>query len=156
MITPRENMLKIFRHERPDWLPLTGHCDPYNQPSREGMDPALASALGEVKWGDESIVTFSRYLGLDILDWFGLPSVRSSRRRVTMEEIVEGDVKTHVWHTPRGDLRETIRVLRDPSGARSSNYTEHLVKSPADLPALAEIFEDELIESDPDGFEKTR
>jgi len=156
MITPRENMLKIFRHERPDWLPVTGHCDPYNQPSREGMDPALASALGEVKWGDESIVTFSRYLGLDILDWFGLPSVRSSRRNVVVEEHVEGDVKTHLWHTSKGDLRETIRILREPGGARSANYTEHLVKSPADLPALAEIFEDELIEPNPEGFEKTR
>jgi len=23
MSTPRENLLKIFRHERPDWIPVT-------------------------------------------------------------------------------------------------------------------------------------
>jgi hypothetical protein len=50
MVTPRENMLKVFRHDQPDWIPLTGHCDPYNQPNREGMDQALAAALDEVHW----------------------------------------------------------------------------------------------------------
>ena len=70
--TRRENLLKILRHETPEWLPVTGHCDPYNQPSREGMDPALAAALGEVHWSDTSTVTLSRYLGLDIMDWYCL------------------------------------------------------------------------------------
>ena len=67
MITRRENLLKVLRHEQPEWIPVTGHCDPYNQPSREGMDPVLAAALGEVHWGDTATVTFSRYLGLDIM-----------------------------------------------------------------------------------------
>jgi len=67
MITARENLLKIFRHERPDWIPLTGHVDPYNQPSRDGMEPALAKQLGAVRWNDESIARFSRHLGQDII-----------------------------------------------------------------------------------------
>ena len=46
MTTRRENLMKIFRHETPEWIPVTGHCDPYNQPSREGMDPELAAAAG--------------------------------------------------------------------------------------------------------------
>ncbi len=155
MMTPRENLLKVFRHERPDWIPVAGHVDPYNQPSREGMDPALAAALGTVQWSDESTVTFSRHLGLDIMDWYGVP-LRITRRRVTAEQRTEGDETTTVWHTPRGDLREVSRVCREANGAVSSNWTEHLVKTPADLPILAAIFEDEVIEADPAGLERTR
>ncbi|MEI6518640.1 MAG: uroporphyrinogen decarboxylase family protein [bacterium] len=151
MITPRENLLKIFRHETPDWLPVTGHCDPYNQPSREGMDAELAAALGDVHWGDTATVTFSRYLGLDIMDWYGMP-VRISRRNVVIESVSDGDATTNVWHTPYGDLSETIKICRDPTGAVSSNWSEHLVKGPEDLPAFASIFEDEVIEADPDGI----
>ena len=155
MTTPRENMLKIFRHETPDWLPVTGHCDPYNQPSREGMDPELAAALGEVHWGDTATVTFSRALGLDIMDWYGLP-VRTTRRNVTVESRTGGDVTTNIWHTPRGELREVIQVCREDNGAVSSNWTEHMVKGPEDLPAFASIFEDEVIEPDPEGIARTR
>jgi hypothetical protein len=153
MISRRENLLRVFRHERPEWIPVTGHCDPYNQPSREGMDPELAAALGEVRWGDTSTVTLSRYLDLDIMDWYSLP-VRIGRRNVTVEKRTEGDIATRIWHTPKGNLTETIRVCRDDSGAVSSNWTEHMVKGPADLPALAAIFEDEIVEPDPDGIKR--
>ena len=155
MTTPRENLLKIFRHEVPDWLPVTGHCDPYNQPSREGMDPELAAALGEVRWGDEATVLLSRHLGLEITDWYGLP-VRITRRNVAVESRTEGDATTNVWHTPRGDLREVIGVCREACGAVSSNWTEHLVKGPDDLPAFVSIFEDEVVEPDPEGVARTR
>ena len=147
MTTRRENLLKVFRHETPEWIPVAGHCDPYNQPSREGMDPELAAALGEVRWSDESTVVFSRYLGLDIMDWYGMP-LHIARQKVTVDSRTEGDLTTRVWHTPEGDLRETIRVCRDATGAVSSNWTEHPVKGPEDLPALAVIFEDEVIEPD--------
>ena len=155
MTTPRENMLKVFRHEVPDWIPVTGHCDPYNQPNRQGMDPDLAVALGEVRWGDTSTVTLSRYLGLDIMDWYGMP-VRITRREVEITEKTDGNCTTRVWHTPKGYLREVSRVCRDESGAVSSNWTEHLVKGPDDLDALAAIFEDEVIEANPDGIARTR
>ena len=154
-MTPRENLFRVFRHESPEWIPVSGHVDPYNQPSREGMDPELAAALGEVRWSDESTVTYSRYLGLDIMDWYGAP-VRITRRNVTVDRRVEGDITTNVWHTPAGDLREVIRVCRDVTGAVSSNRTEHMVKGPEDIPALAAIFEDEIIEPDPDGMERAR
>ncbi|MCF7855176.1 MAG: hypothetical protein K9N51_10295, partial [Candidatus Pacebacteria bacterium] len=152
----RENMLKVFRHEKPEWIPVVGHCDPYNQPSREGMDPELVEALGEVKWGGTATVVYSRYLGLDIMDLFGMPAVRISRRKVEVEQTVDGDITTRVWHTQAGDLREVSQVCRDPSGAVSSNWTEHLVKGPEDLAALAAIFEDEVIKLDPAGIKATR
>jgi hypothetical protein len=155
MTTPRANLLKVFRHEIPEWIPVAGHCDPYNQPNRSGMDPALAAALGEVRWSSEATVTFSRYLGLDIMDWYGLP-VRITRRSVAVEQTVEGDVTTRVWHTAKGNLREVIRTCRDATGAVSSNWTEHLVKGPEDLPALAAIYEDEVIAPDPDAIARAR
>ena len=155
MTTPRENLMKILRHEMPDWIPVTGHVDPYNRPSLEGMDPELAKVLANIQWGDESIVTFSRYLGLDIMDMCGVP-VRITRRNVSVEQHVNGDSTTYVWHTPKGDLREVTQVCRDDTGAVSSNWTEHMVKSPEDIPAFAAIFEDALVEADPDGFEHIR
>jgi len=134
---------------------VSGHVDPYNQPNREGMDPELAAALGEVRWSDESTVTFSRYLGLDIMDWYGAP-MRITRRNVTVDRRVEGDITTNVWHTREGDLREVIRVCRDATGAVSSNRAEHMVKGAEDLPALDAIFEDEVIEPDAQGIERAR
>ena len=155
MITPRENLLRALNHEVPAWLPVAGHCDPYNRPSRDDMPPELEAALGEVRWRGEATVTLSRYLGLDIMDWYGMP-VRITRRRVTVEQHTEGDVTTRRWTTPEGELHETSRACRDSTGAVSSNWTEHPVKSAADLPSLAAIFEDEFIEPDPDGVESVR
>ena len=155
MPTPRQNLLNVFRHRTPDWIPLTGHCDPYNQPSREGMDPELAEALGEVQWRDRSTIQFSRHLGLDIMDWWQAP-LSVTRRKVEVENQTEGDVTTTIWHTPRGELREVSRTCRAPAGAVSSNRTEYLVQGPEDLPALASIFEDEVIEPVPETKSCTR
>jgi hypothetical protein len=156
VITPRENLLRVLRHELPEWIPLACHCDPYAQPNRAGMPPDLADALGEVRWAGTAAVTLSRYLGLDILDWFPMRAIGIRRRNVTVNQTVDGDVTTRTWHTPAGNLREVIQECRDDSGAVSSNRTEHLVKGPSDLPALAAIFEDEVIELDSDGVRQTR
>jgi hypothetical protein len=139
MSTPRENLLKVFRHETPDWLPVFGHVDPYNQPHRDGMDPALAKALGTVQWGDGSTRIFSEYLGLDVMDFFG-PPVVSKRRKVTVEHVERGDGWTTIYRTPHGELRESHKRVREDG---TSYCQEHLVKSGADLALLAEIFEDE-------------
>ena len=147
MLSPRENLLRVLRHEMPEWIPICGHCDPYNQPHRDGMDPALAEKLGTVRWGDESTVHFSRALGLDIMDWFSGPPIRSRGDGVEVERTLEGDDAIHVWHTPRGDLREVVRRAR----ADGTSYrVEHLLKGPDDLPALASAFEDESFEADPE------
>ena len=155
MTTRRENMLKVMRHEVPDWIPITGHCDPYNKPSPEGMDPELAEALGEVQWNDTSTTILSRYLGLTVLDMFGLPS-KITRRNVVLDSKCENDVITNTWHTPEGDLHEVIRICREDSGAVSSNHTEHMVKGPEDLPAFTAIFEDQVVEPDPEGIARVR
>ena len=138
-MTSRENMLRVLRGETPGWIPIVGHVDPYNQPHRDGMDPALADKLGVVKWCDESTIHFSRYIGLDIFDFIGAP-VDVSRRRVEKERRRDGDDTVEIWHTPAGDMREVHRQCRDDG---TSYVVEHLVKGADDLPALAAVFEDE-------------
>lgn len=140
MITRRENLLRVLRHETPEWIPVSGHCDPYNQPSHEGMDPALRQTLKKVEWCDESTVAFSRALGLDITDFLS-PPVRCRRRRVEKEERVDGADRITIWHTPAGDLREVSRQTRADG---TSYVSEHLIKGPQDLAALAALIEDEV------------
>lgn len=144
-MTPRENLLTVFRHEMPEWIPVTCHADPYNQPGREGMDPALAKAMPPVQWGDGSTATISRYLGLDIMDFFG-PPYSTKRRKVKEETTQQPDGWTTVLKTPHGDLRQ----VHKKAGADATPYCqEHFVKSGADLAALADVFEDEEFVLDP-------
>ena len=147
MTTPRENLLRVFRHEMPEWIPVTGHCDNYNQPNREGMDPELATALGTVKEGDNGTVIFSRYLDLDIFDWYGRAPVRSVRHNVTVERTEDEESTRAVWHTPRGDLTEVVRKGR---GKVPGYRTKHLLEREEDIEAFAYIFEDETFEPDPE------
>ena len=144
MLTPRENMFEVFRCGNAEWIPLVTHVDPYNQPSREGMDPALAEAMGTVQWCDENTVLLSRYLGIEILDYAGAP-LRVRRKNVTVEVRKDGNDTTEIWHTPTGALRQVQRRCREDG---TSYLLEHLVKTSADLPALAAIFEDEEWELD--------
>lgn len=148
MVTPRENMLNIFRHQVPEWIPVVGHVDPYNQPNRRDMDPELAEAMGTAKWCDESTVVFSRYLGLDIMDYMN-PPIRSKHNAVTVESAQENGNTITTWHTPKGDLRE---VRRYSAEIGTSYLVEHLLKGPDDLPAFACMFEDEEFEVDADGI----
>lgn len=149
--TSRDNLKKVLNHQKPDWIPVTGHVDP----SHSLVDPDLAGLLGEVQWRDESIVKFSRFLGLDIMDWYGAP-VRIRRRNVEITSERDGNTTINTWHTPEGELTETIVNFHHDDGSRSSNRMEHLVKKADDLHALAAVFEDEIIESDPELIEQTR
>jgi hypothetical protein len=146
MLTPRDNLLRTLRHERPEWIPVGGHVDSYNQPNQRGMDPDLAEALREVGWNDESTVAFSRYLGLDITDLVGAP-LRGEQRRVTQTHDRQGEVQVTTWHTPAGDLRQ---VARYSPGTNLWYTQEHMVKDKRDLLALAAVFEDQEWSLDPE------
>ena len=144
MISRRENLMRVFRHEMPEWIPVTGHCDPYNQPHQEGMDPKLVQLLGKVEWSDESTVHMSQYMGLDVADWY-IPPVTSKPGPKVREEIkVAGEDTITLWHTPAGTLRQ---VVRKPVGG--VEYTvEHFIKSAEDLAPLAAYYENLVIEID--------
>lgn len=152
MPTPRDNLLATLRHQRPAWVPVCAHVDPYNQPNKRGMGQALAEALREVRWSDESTVHFSRYLGLDIMDLFGAP-LRCESRRVTQRRERQGDILVTTWHTPAGELRQ---VQRYSAGTDLWYTQEHMVKGKEDLPALAEVFADQEFALDPEGVAALR
>ena len=151
-LTRQENLLRALRCEDAEWVPIATHVDPYNQPSREGMNPELAAAMGEVKWQDACTLTLSRYLDITVVDYVSAP-VRIGRDKVAIETATDGADTTQVWHTPKGDLRCVRRRNRD---GNASYLVEHLVKGPADLEALAAVFEDETIEADPEKVEALR
>ncbi|HOF86947.1 MAG TPA: uroporphyrinogen decarboxylase family protein [Armatimonadota bacterium] len=152
MMTPRENLLRLLRRETPAWIPIVAHVDPYNQPNRSGMDPALAAKLGEVRWGDEATVTFSRYFGLDIMD-FCMPPLVTTQRAVTVETAHHDGRLITRWRTRNGELREVKRYAPDTG----MWYTEeHMVKDADDLPRLAELFADQEYAYNPDGVAMLR
>ena len=152
MMTGRENLLTALKGGQPEWVPVVGHCDPYNQPNKRGMEANLAAKLAEVKWHDESTVIFSRALGLDIADWFS-PPVRRKLRKVELEEKREGDAKTWTWKTPLGEMR---RVQRYSASTNLWHTEEHEVKGKEDLAKLAELFADIECEYAPDAVETVR
>jgi hypothetical protein len=143
-MTPRENMLSVFRHEMPEWIPLFAACDGYNQPNRAGMDPETVKALAD--GGDGSDIAFSRCLDTDIFSMFG-PPIRSRRNRVTIEYRQEGRDTSSTWHTPHGDL---VEVTRKGVRGAAAYRMKHLLERPEDIPALASVFEDETFEVNPD------
>ncbi len=138
-LTPRDNLLKVLKGEHSEWIPITGHCDPYNQPNKRGMDPELAKVLANVRWSDDSTVAFSRYLGIDIADWCG-PRIeeRHHKVRVHIQKEDQGRIVT-TWQTSMGELRR----IQQYSADTGMYYTmEHEVKERDDLPRLACVFED--------------
>ncbi|MHB9106464.1 MAG: uroporphyrinogen decarboxylase family protein [Armatimonadota bacterium] len=152
MITPRENLLRVLRHEVPEWIPVCGHVDPYNQPHKAGMDPALAEELVNVQWHDMSTIAFSRYLGIDVADFY-YPPLAYRQTKVETEYRRDGDIHTTIWHCPSGELRQVQRFSPDTG----MYYTiEHQVKEPGDLPLLAEIFADTEFCLDPEKVEALR
>ena len=138
-LTPRVNLLRTLRGEQPEWIPVTGHCDPYNQPNKQGMDPALAKALASVQWSDESTIAFSRHLGLDIMDWCG-SRIRERHHKVEISTQKEStDRVVTIWRTPKGELR----CVQQYSSDTGMWYTsEHAVKAGDDLERLACVYED--------------
>lgn len=137
-LTPRENLCEVLRHGEPQWVPVCGHCDPYNQPNKRGMHADLAAQLADVKWRDESTVAFSRWLGLDITDWYGAP-IKSRQRKVAVESVKSGNEQTTVWRTPKGELRQVQRYSPD---TRMWYTAEHMVKGVDDLPAFTAMYGD--------------
>ncbi len=68
-LTPRDNLLKVFRHEQPAWIPVhIGHIGPGELPEdfRNGMDTELDAVLGSIQWCDGSARILDDYLGIDV------------------------------------------------------------------------------------------
>jgi hypothetical protein len=142
-MTRRENVLKVFTHKMPEWIPIFGHVDAYSQPDRAGMDPELARGLAALDWGDKGIVTFCRHLGLEIMDRVG-PPIRSKQTNVRFRDEWQGDVYQAWWETPYGELHQ-----RSVRTCNSVAPVEYPLKGADDVRAMSSIFQDEQFEIDP-------
>lgn len=144
MITPRENLLRAFSQGEPEWIPLVTCVDNWNQPNREGMDPELEEALGEMKPNGDGVTILSRYLGIDIMDRVA-PPVVTRQRSMDVETVTEGWDTTTIWHTPKGDLRQ-VKRLSESDPLHPPYFVERAIKTAEDLPRFAEIFADQEYE----------
>lgn len=150
MSTKRENIFKVFRHEMPDYIPITVSCDPYNQPNREGMPAELADRLGTVQWLDTSPAELARWFDIEV--WLRTPSpVLSRSANCAYHTEWDGDTRHSWWETPRGELHERWRRM---PGNNPMFCMEHLIKNESDLKLLAFALEDQRFELDPAGVER--
>lgn len=164
MITRRENLLRAYRHEMPEWIPVIGMVDNYQIPV--GLENRLGSDL--------NIVTFSRFFGLDIVERYeearyekmgefrryATPIVKEIHHNVDVSNRREGVRLFRTWKTPYGEIRTTFETVNYPSfdsQATGTEFpTEYPVKSHEDLRAFASIFEDLEYEVDPAGVQGLR
>lgn len=154
-LSPRDNLLKVFRHEQPAWIPAhIGHVGPGELPEgfRRGMPPELDAALGTIQWCDGSARVLDEHLGFDVLDACNSP-VRWERNRVRVDRTTHDNGMTRVttYKTPRGEMREVYQQLGD-----SPYCVEHVVKSNQDLPALTAFFENATPVVDPAAIDALR
>ncbi len=138
MTTPRQNLLRVFRHEQPDWVPIVTLADGYNRP--RSMPPSYYEDIQRMSPSRALARTFD----VDVLD--RVAGYVEHYREVGYTKTVEGHLETERWETPYGEL--TLRALRTeyPLGEGEPPLTslarvEYPVKSVADLRAFAYIFE---------------
>lgn len=156
MTTPRENLLKVYRHEIPDWIPLVGMVDNYQVPI--GLPEEFESNL--------NIVSFSRHFGLDIIERYDearyekmnevrryeMPLVREKYRNVGFRVETNGAQMRKIWETPFGEIEAAFANVQynvdHNSGVATEFPTVYPVKGPGDFKAFQSIFEDMEYEID--------
>ena len=148
MITRRENLLRAYHHEMPEWIPVVGIVDNFQVPI--GMEEVVESDL--------NIVTFSKYFGLDIVERYEearyekmgefrryeTPIVKEVYRNVQASSKREGDLLYRTWETPFGQIRAVFQTMNYQfSGSREVGTEfpiEYPIKSLKDFRAFASIF----------------
>jgi len=148
MITRRENMLKVFRHEEPEWVPITTVSDNYNKP--RGMPPGYFEGIE----GLDGTLALARYLDIEI--WARASAYVEKYRNVEYTKTVEGDIRTERWDTPYGVLTARYKKVEfsspiegDP-GVSSWAPCEWPVKAMTDYRAFSYIIENLDYEFHPD------
>jgi hypothetical protein len=140
MITRRENLLRVFRHEEPEWVPITTLSDDYNKPS------GLPAAFYRDTHGLDATRELAHYFDVDVVDRCGATS--EVYRNVQYARMVEGEIETQRWETPHGVITARTKRVEYPGGTNGEpNLTtafpiEYPVKSVDDYQAFGDIFED--------------
>ena len=146
MTTPRENLLNVFGHSEPDWVPIVALSDGYNRPTH--LPQSFYDDIGTMSPSR----ALSRYFGIDVLD--RVSPYRQVFRNVAYTKTADGDLETEKWATPHGTLTRRVRKMHYRVGDGSEPdlvswaRIENPVKSEDDFAALAYVFEDMVYEFD--------
>jgi hypothetical protein len=138
MTTPRQNLLRTYRREEPEWVPVVTLADGYNRPVH-----MPASYYDDIK-GMSPSRALARYFDLDVLDRVG--GYSEHYRNVEYTKTTEGKLEVERWETPYGVL--TLRALpteyylgEGEPPLTSLARVEYPIKSVDDLRAFAYIYE---------------
>ncbi|MBI2941846.1 MAG: hypothetical protein HYY04_15555 [Chloroflexi bacterium] len=135
MTTRRENLLAVFHHQQPEWIPIAPHIDGYQVPV--GLPDEVSRNL--------NIVTFSRYLGVDVVDRAHALTTEYRDLVYTRESV--GDLTTERWETPLGVLTYRAQLVTwqvSPEGgieARTTFPIEYTIKSVEEMRAYRYVVE---------------
>jgi len=141
MITCRENLLRVFRHQEPDWVPVITLADDYNRPSH------LPASFYAQARGLDTTLLLSRYFDVDVLDRFG-GGYAEAYRQVRYTRTADSPIETERWETPHGTLTRRVKRMEYPggSGGEPNLVTwfpiEYPIKSAGDYAAMRDVFED--------------
>lgn len=139
VMSGRERILATIRHEKPDRVPIAPRVWAWLMAEYGSQD--LATHLKAFPDLDQMYPVEDGTLNIvdEFPDTYNLPDVKLEQRRYP-----EGDFMAveRTFHTPARKLSD--RILIAPSGREygvtpNPVRTEHLLKSPADLPALRYI-----------------
>ena len=150
--TRRENMLRVFRHEEPEWVPITTICDNYSRP----ID--MPDGILDSNEGVSATLALARYFDIDI--WDRCNAYTENYRNVDYRNTTEGSVRTQQWETPYGVITSRHKAVRsrNPSGEedRVTSWApcEWPIKSSKDFKAFAHIAENTEYEFHPDEVAK--
>ena len=150
MTTARENLLKVFRHEEPDWVPIVVFADNYN--ATTGMPPSFY----EDEVGIGRVLAIQRYFDVDELDRGPAGAFTTHYREVGYTNSVDGDIRTEKWETPFGDLVHRSKRVEFPGRTDGEHVPvswgpfEWPVKSMKDFPAFKYVFENIEYQFHPD------
>jgi hypothetical protein len=138
MTSARENLLKVYRHEEPDWVPVVVLGDGYNRPI--GMPAAF--------YDDERHMSTSRalsnYFCLDVLE--RISPLEEVYTGVEYRRVEADGLERQYWETPYGTLTAARQRVEYSAGAGVPNLVtwfpvEYPLKSKADYRAFVYMFE---------------
>lgn len=152
-MTPRENLLQTLRCENPQWIPVSVHLFPNENPTLgipEKLKDVFDSSFGSLA---NNILKLGEYLGTED---FKLPVPHSAALvsdicSIKTEEIGKKRFVS-TMSTPKGELRQITEI---PEGYPSL-VTERYVKTIDDVVKLTEYFSSLHIEMIPDNVKKIK
>lgn len=130
-MTPRERILAVLNHQKPDRVPWFGDLDYWAEAliTKGQKDKFFKQSQDYVRWHEDLGVGF--YLQ-------GYFPFSFHYENCKIENSCENDFRIRSIQTPKGQLREVWKYIPD---SYTIGPVEHLIKSERDLPAYRYLYE---------------